>query len=62
MKHLSWSTCAAVIAVAIVTVFSLPAVAEIVYTPVQVSIPANGYYSLDLNHDGITDFTLRSAR
>ncbi len=35
--------------------------AEIVYTPVNVRLPTNGYYAIDLNHDGITDFTFHSA-
>lgn len=61
MKRLSLSTYVAVMAVALVSIFSLPATAKVVYTPIQVSIPTNGYYNLDLNHDGLTDFTLRSA-
>jgi hypothetical protein len=52
-----------VIAIAVVLAesFSLPAAAEVVYTSAAVSIPAGSYYQLDLNHDGVTDFTLRSA-
>jgi hypothetical protein len=34
-----------------------PAVAEIVYTPANINI--GNYYALDLNHDGIADFTIR---
>jgi hypothetical protein len=34
--------------------------AQIVYTQVNVSIPVNSSYSLDLNGDGVVDFTLRS--
>jgi probable HAF family extracellular repeat protein len=33
--------------------------AEIVYTPVNVNLPTNGDYEIDLNHDGITDFTFQ---
>ena len=33
--------------------------AEVVYTPVYKVIKAGTNYDLDLNHDGITDFTLR---
>lgn len=33
---------------------------EIVYTQVNVSIPINQSYNIDLNHDGVTDFTLSS--
>jgi hypothetical protein len=32
--------------------------AEIVYTPVNVMLARNQYYSLDLNHDGIADFKI----
>jgi len=32
--------------------------AEIIYTPVQVTIGPNQSYDLDLNNDGITDFTI----
>ncbi len=38
----------------------LPAQAQIVYTQVNVSIPVGGSYNLDLNGDGVTDFTLKS--
>ena len=34
-----------------------PADAEIVFTPADVTIGRNGAYNLDLNHDGIVDFT-----
>src|ERR1700734_1331616 len=35
-----------------------PSVAEIVYTPVNVKIGLNQTYDLDLNNDGVTDFTI----
>jgi hypothetical protein len=38
----------------------LPANAQIVYTQVNVSIPVGESYNLDLNGDGVTDFTLKS--
>jgi len=38
----------------------IPAAAEVVYTPVNVSIAVNDSYPIDLNHDGVTDFVLRS--
>lgn len=38
-----------------------PAEAKVVYTPVNVTISGNGSIKLDLNHDGITDFVLRSV-
>jgi len=38
----------------------LPAHAQIVYTQVHVSIPAGDSYNLDLNGDGVANFTLKS--
>ena len=35
----------------------IPVQARVVYTPVNVNLPTNGFYPIDLNHDGITDFT-----
>lgn len=37
---------------------NLPVLAEIVYTPVDVTISGNGQIKVDLNHDGIIDFTV----
>ena len=37
---------------------ALPAEAEIVYTPAHQKITHGGSFKVDLNHDGITDFTL----
>src|SRR5215471_4830456 len=36
---------------------AVPALAEIVYTPVDVAL-SNGHINIDLNHDGIVDFTI----
>jgi hypothetical protein len=41
--------------------FAPTALAEVVYTPVNVTISGNGSIKLDLNHDGIVDFVLRSV-
>src|SRR3981081_1041616 len=42
---------------------SQPAEARIVYTPVHHVIRKNSYFDIDLNHDGIVDFTIfNSAR
>src|SRR6266705_3465070 len=38
-----------------------PTEAKVVYTPRNVTISGNGSIKLDLNHDGITDFVLRSV-
>jgi hypothetical protein len=35
----------------------IPVQARVVYTPLNVTLPTNGYYAIDLNHDEITDFT-----
>ena len=48
-------------AISLLAALVLPAKAEVVYTPVAVAIPANGSYQIDLNNDGIADFTLRSS-
>jgi hypothetical protein len=37
---------------------ALPAEAEIVYTPTHQRVTHGGSFKIDLNHDGITDFTL----
>ena len=37
-----------------------PASAEVVYTPANISVPVGGAYILDVNRDGVADFTLRS--
>jgi hypothetical protein len=35
-----------------------PSEAEVVYTPANQIIGRNGSYNIDLNHDGVTDFTV----
>jgi hypothetical protein len=50
----------AALAVSVLALCVLPAAAEVVYTPVNISIGVDDMYSLDLNHDGVPDFTLRS--
>jgi hypothetical protein len=39
---------------------AVPAEARIVYTPTHHVIAEGGHYRLDVNHDGITDFTLQA--
>lgn len=51
---------AVIFAVTLSTMLAVRSAAEIVYTQVNASIPSGGYYNIDLNHDGITDFTLRA--
>ena len=48
------------VGISVLLALLIPAAAEIVYTPVNASIPVNGYYYIDLNQDGAWDFMLRS--
>jgi hypothetical protein len=57
MKAIGWMLIAMML---VASALLQAAKAEIVHTQVNVSIPEGGYYNIDLNHDGITDFTLRS--
>jgi hypothetical protein len=43
-----------------VLAFTHAAVAKIIYTPTHRHIHRNTFYNLDINHDGITDFTLNN--
>jgi len=53
MTYVSSAAAAGVTALAL----AQPAAAEIVYTPANIN--CGGSYAIDLNHDGIKDFTLR---
>jgi len=46
--------------VALLLVAVIPASAKVVFTPLNVSVPVNGSYPIDLNHDGVADFTLQT--
>ena len=50
---------AAVVAVVSVLALTQPSEAKIVYTHANVVINFNEFYNLDLNHDGVTDFTIQ---
>lgn len=39
-----------------------PTEAEIVYTPVNITIGENSSYNLDLNNDGVTDFVISASQ
>jgi hypothetical protein len=52
---------AAVVAVVSVLALRQPSEAKIVYTPVNIRIAPHQYYNLDLNHDGVTDFTISNG-
>jgi hypothetical protein len=60
-QQLNMYALAAVVAVVSVLALALPSEAKIVYTTATVSMYNNGQYKLDLNHDGITDFTLQEV-
>jgi len=47
-------------AITLIGALAVPACAEVVYSPVYRSLPVGGEYYMDLNHDGVTDFTLKS--
>jgi hypothetical protein len=57
---MNWMELTATAAILLSTVLVGRAAAEVVYTKVNVSIPVGGAYNIDLDQDGITDFTLRS--
>jgi hypothetical protein len=56
-QQLNLHALAAVVAVVSVLALTQPSVARIVYTPIKNSVDKP--YSLDLNHDGITDFIIQ---
>ena len=58
MRHLNLS---AVLLSILLIAMLVPAAAEVVYTPVNVSLPVDGSYYIDLNQDGVADFALRSS-
>jgi hypothetical protein len=55
--HQQLNMCAVVAVVAVVSVLTQPSEAKIVYTPANVVIE-NSTYNLDLNNDGIVDFSI----
>ena len=57
MKAIGWTLVAIVV---MASALAQSAEAQIIYTQVNASIPLNQTYGLDLNGDGIVDFTLRS--
>src|ERR1700689_3705424 len=59
-QHLHMYALAASAAGVSVLALAQPAEAEIVYTPANVTIGINQEYGLDLNNDGIVDFTIKA--
>src|SRR5579859_555819 len=60
-QHLNWYALASCAAGVSLLALASPSEGEIVYTPAHVVIGSNGSYDLDLNNDGITDFTIRQT-
>lgn len=58
-KLLGYAAAASAAGVAILAL-AQPSQAEIVFTPTHQMIPMRGTLELDLNHDGITDFTIHN--
>jgi len=61
-QHLNMYALAASAAGVSLLALAQPTEAKIVYTAANVRIGINQRYDLDLNHDGITDFTLEESR
>jgi hypothetical protein len=49
-----------VLAAAGVSALTQPSEAEVVYTPINHKIATNETFAIDLNHDGLTDFTIEN--
>jgi hypothetical protein len=60
-QNLSRFAIATIAAVGLLTV-AWPAEAKIVYTPTNITIGVYGSYNLDVNNDGVTDFTISVTR
>ncbi len=61
-RRLNMYTLSATAAGVGVLALAQPAEAKIVYTPIHRIIGPNGYYTLDLNHDGKVDFVLARTK
>ena len=59
-QHLHMYALAASAAGVTMLALAQPGEAEIIYTPANVMIGQNQHYNLDLNGDGITDFTIKN--
>lgn len=59
MRNQSFKQHAATLGIlSIFLALSLPGQAEVIYTPVNVTVSGNGSIAIDLNHDGVSDFTV----
>jgi hypothetical protein len=57
-QHPNRFAIATILAGVVLQAVAWPAEAQIVYTPTNITIGPNASYGLDLNNDGITDFTI----
>lgn len=61
LTHLNRFAIAAILAGMIMLAWAWPAEAKIIYTPANVSIDPTHPYSLDVNNDGLADFTIQQT-
>jgi hypothetical protein len=59
-RHVSAYACAAAAGLTMLAT-TRSAEAKVVYTPASTGIPINGHIDLDLNHDGVADFSFVNA-
>jgi hypothetical protein len=57
-QHFNRFAIATILAGGVLLPVAWPAEAQIVYTPTNITIGPGGTYNLDLNNDGVTDFTI----
>jgi hypothetical protein len=57
-QHLNRFAIATIVVGVGLLALALPAEAQIVYTPTNITIGCNSSYNLDVNNDGVTDFTI----
>jgi hypothetical protein len=57
-QHLNRFAIATIVVGVGLLALALPAEAQIVYTPTNITIGLNSSYNLDVNNDGVTDFTI----
>ncbi|MGA2980150.1 MAG: hypothetical protein ABSD76_11220 [Terriglobales bacterium] len=57
-QHLNRFAIATILVGGVLLAVGWPAEAQIVYTPTNITIGLNSSYNLDVNNDGVTDFTI----
>ena len=57
-QHLNGFAIATILAGGVLLAVAWPAEAQVVYTPTNITIGCNSSYNLDVNNDGVTDFTI----